>query len=223
MTPQCHCQHHDAVFGVPVLSSPPVARKETKPALTLQQRKQELVRNAIWDAATDLFLEKGFDETTVDDIAGRAGVSRRSFFRYYASKSDLIASGLEGYGTFIVNAIEGCPATMPGPEIFRHAVSLVARECTAHPGARKVMQILAKYPAANEAQHSRSAELRSRIEAAFAKRKRNFGSSLDPRILAGLILAVLNVIFQSWFEQENEDIAKTADRVLATLGRIAAD
>src|SRR5438034_1129540 len=61
---------------------------------TLLARKQQLVRDVIWDAAIDLFTEKGFDETTVDDIAQTAGVSRRSFFRYFSSKSDLLALGI---------------------------------------------------------------------------------------------------------------------------------
>ena len=55
--------------------------------VSLQERKQEFARNAIWDSAIDLFFEKGFDETTVDEIAARAGTSRRSFFRHFESKS----------------------------------------------------------------------------------------------------------------------------------------
>ncbi len=42
---------------------------EDPPRTSLQDRKQEFARNAIWDAAIDLFFEKGFDETTVDEIA----------------------------------------------------------------------------------------------------------------------------------------------------------
>ena len=45
---------------------------------------------AIEEAATELFLEKTFVATTIDDIAQRAGVSRTTFFNYFSSKADLI-------------------------------------------------------------------------------------------------------------------------------------
>ena len=44
---------------------------------TIQERKQQLVRDAIWDAAMDLFAEKGFDETTVEDISEKVDWFRR--------------------------------------------------------------------------------------------------------------------------------------------------
>jgi len=50
----------------------------------LQSKKQDLVRHEIWHAAIDLFYLQGFDEVTIDQIAERAGVSRRTFFRYFA-------------------------------------------------------------------------------------------------------------------------------------------
>ena len=78
----------------------------------LQLRKQELVRDTIYDAAIDLFAAKGFDETTVEEIAQAAGVSRRSFFRYYASKDDLLAQSVVQYGSAITKAVETCPASL---------------------------------------------------------------------------------------------------------------
>ena len=45
------------------------------------------------DAAFELFAERGYDHTTVDDIAERAGVGRTTFFRYYRSKDDVIFPG----------------------------------------------------------------------------------------------------------------------------------
>lgn len=45
-----------------------------------------------------LFLERGFEETTIDQIAEAAGISRRSFFRYFATKEDVVLSGMLDHG-----------------------------------------------------------------------------------------------------------------------------
>lgn len=52
-------------------------------------------RDTLADAACELFLEQGYDATTVSDITTRAGVSRSSFFNYFASKADLLWGGLD--------------------------------------------------------------------------------------------------------------------------------
>jgi AcrR family transcriptional regulator len=187
---------------------------------TLQARKQQLVRTAIWDAATDLFAEQGYDETTIEDIAQKAGVSRRSFFRYFASKSDLMAHGVFDYGTYLTEAIKACPAEYPLSEVFRGTVFEVAQKCAALPRTRKIMQIAAKYPAAREAHQSRAAELQERVEKAIALRSGVAGADSAHGMVAGLILSVLAVIFRAWFEQDRQDISATADQVLATLGRL---
>ena len=59
------------------MDTPPLSRRE--------QKKAE-VREALVQAADALFVEQGFEGTTVDQIAERAGVSRRTFFRYFPSK-----------------------------------------------------------------------------------------------------------------------------------------
>lgn len=48
------------------------------------------MRDVLAEAAFELFLERGFERTTVDDIVARAGVGRRSFFRYFPSKEDAV-------------------------------------------------------------------------------------------------------------------------------------
>ena len=190
---------------------------------TLQERKQELVRTAIWEAATDLFAERGYDETTVDDIAQKAGVSRRSFFRYFSSKSDLMAHGVFDYGTYLTEAIAACPPECSLSEVFRRTIFQVAEKCAAQPHTRKIMRIAAKYPAAREAHQSRAAELQARVEKAFALRSEEAGADLAHGMVAALILSVLSVIFRAWFEQDRPDISATADEVLATLGRLVCD
>jgi TetR/AcrR family transcriptional regulator, regulator of mycofactocin system len=188
---------------------------------TLQARKQQFVREAIWDAATDLFAEKGFDETTVEDIAQAAGVSRRSFFRYFSSKSDLMAHGMVNYGADLAAAIDACPRTCSLSEVFRETVFQVAEKSAAHPRTRKIMEIGAKYPAARAAELSRLAEVQDLIAEAFARRcRKGAEDDLTPNILAGLTLHVLGVAFQSWFDQGQSDISAVVDQVLATLGHL---
>lgn len=52
-------------------------------------------REVLAEAACELFLEQGYDSTSVADITRRAGVSRSSFFNYFSSKSDVLWSGLD--------------------------------------------------------------------------------------------------------------------------------
>lgn len=197
--------------------------QETREAIapTLQARKQQVVRDAIWDAAIQLFTEKGFDETTVDDIAQAAGVSRRSFFRYFSSKSDLMGQDIVTYATALTTAIDACPPNYSLSQIFRQTVLQVAQQSAAHPRTRQIIQIAAKYPAASEAQLSRTAELQDRVAAAFARRCRQASEDdLSPSILAGLTLSVLGVAFRSWFEQSEDDISITVDKIFVTIDRL---
>jgi AcrR family transcriptional regulator len=59
-------------------------------AESLVERRRRLVRADIGRVAIDLFAERGFDAVTVDDIAAAAGISQRTFFRYFATKDDVV-------------------------------------------------------------------------------------------------------------------------------------
>ncbi|WP_223171184.1 TetR/AcrR family transcriptional regulator [Microbacterium sp. NIBRBAC000506063] len=52
-------------------------------------------RETLAEAASELFLEQGYEATSVADITRRAGVSRSSFFNYFSSKSDVVWSGID--------------------------------------------------------------------------------------------------------------------------------
>ncbi|GAB2999638.1 TetR/AcrR family transcriptional regulator [Amycolatopsis acidiphila] len=58
--------------------------------MSLRDRKRARTRQALIDAATDLFARKGYDETTVADIAAAAEIGARTFFSYFASKEELL-------------------------------------------------------------------------------------------------------------------------------------
>ncbi|RLK49354.1 TetR family transcriptional regulator [Microbacterium telephonicum] len=66
-------------------------------------------RETLAEAASELFLERGFAATSVADITTRAGVSRSSFFNYFASKSDILWAGLDERIEALVVALDAAP------------------------------------------------------------------------------------------------------------------
>src|SRR5579885_2495577 len=64
------------------------------------------------DAAMALFAQRGFDQTTVDDIAKRAGLTERTFFRYFADKREVLFAGSEAFADTVVHALGAAPASL---------------------------------------------------------------------------------------------------------------
>jgi AcrR family transcriptional regulator len=78
--------------------------------LPLRERTRRAVQAEITAAALALFTEQGFDATTVAQIAAAAGISERSFFRYFATKEDVVIGDPAPYGLILRAALEACPA-----------------------------------------------------------------------------------------------------------------
>lgn len=88
---------------------PEVAKIESQPSL--RERTRDAVREQIRERALALFIEQGFDQTTVDDIAQSAGISARSFFRYFATKEEVVTGNLAEVGSLIRDALAARPAS----------------------------------------------------------------------------------------------------------------
>src|SRR5690242_5800356 len=73
-------------------------------------RWQPGARERMVVAAVELFTEKGFDATTVAEIAERAGVTRSTFFRYFPDKRELLVAGQETLSGLMAEGIASAPA-----------------------------------------------------------------------------------------------------------------
>lgn len=79
------------------------------PSTRLWERTRRAAHSEIADTAMRLFLERGFDSTTIEQIVSEAGISRRSFFRYFGAKEDIVLGALAGQGVLVKAALEARP------------------------------------------------------------------------------------------------------------------
>lgn len=99
----------------------------------LRQRTRDAVRGQIADVALVLFDEQGFDETTVDQIAAAACISPRSFFRYFASKEDVVLGDPMVYGEPVRQRLADALASMPVWEALRAGFEAVLETVETRP------------------------------------------------------------------------------------------
>ncbi|MFD5225327.1 TetR/AcrR family transcriptional regulator [Microbacterium sp. NPDC058342] len=89
-------------------------------------------RETLAEAACELFLEQGYEATSIVDIARRAGVSRSSFFNYFASKSDVLWSGLDARIAAASVALAALGRGADGPSV-RAAVEPIVQDFAPDP------------------------------------------------------------------------------------------
>ncbi len=79
----------------------------------LRQRTRLAVRREITKAAEALFVERGFEATTIEDIADAIGVSQRSVHRYFASKEEIVLGKFDFVAEDMLATLRSCPADEP--------------------------------------------------------------------------------------------------------------
>ncbi len=109
---------------------------------SLRSRKLADAKQALFEAAMELFREQGFDDTTVEEIAARAGFSRATFFNHFGSK----AAVLNHFGEHVAGVMEATlAAARPGTpplERLRRVLLAMAREVE---GSRQDWRIVFTY------------------------------------------------------------------------------
>lgn len=185
---------------------------------SLQSRKRQLVRDAIYDAAIDLFAKKSFDETTVEEVAAAAGISRRSFFRYFESKDDLLAQNTVNCGENLRETVASCPAGLGPLEVVRETVLAGVKFTEAQQHTRQIIEIAQRSHSARQAHLSRLMEVEDRLASAYSARMKSTSRDyLRPRLLAGMSLLVLNGATAAGFIGEHKDLPTAAKHGFLSL------
>lgn len=112
-------------------SSGTPTRSAVKPGL--RERMRATIRAEVTQVALRLFIEQGFDRTTVDQIAAEAGLSRASLFRHFGTKEDIVLVDLEEIGRQIADALAVRPDEERPWEALRRAFDVLTRMNEAEP------------------------------------------------------------------------------------------
>ena len=82
----------------------------TSPTRGLRERHKESTRRSLEDSALRLFAERGYDATTIEAVAAEAGVSPRTFFRYFTAKDEVLDMGWQQRRTQLAELVDAVPA-----------------------------------------------------------------------------------------------------------------
>jgi AcrR family transcriptional regulator len=89
-----------------------LAATKTGKGLSRRDAHKRRTRTTLRDAALDLFLAQGYDATTTDQVAAKAGVSTRTFFRYFDSKDEVLFSGQRSWSGKVADMVKQQPAEL---------------------------------------------------------------------------------------------------------------
>jgi AcrR family transcriptional regulator len=187
-------------------------------AESLRDRRKRRTAEAIVAGALELFEARGFERTTVDQIAAAADISRRTFFRYFADKEELFFAEDERLLEVIRETLDEAPAGEPVLELARRATRALAAHSAADPERRLARERLI---AATPALQARRMAKTLRWEEAIAARLVARGSSEEEALLVPkLALACFQTAYQRWVRDPGQDLPGLVDDSFAALARL---
>ncbi|WP_432542930.1 TetR/AcrR family transcriptional regulator [Kineococcus sp. SYSU DK002] len=167
-------------------------------------------------AALELFDEQGYDRTTVSQIAQRAGVTDRTFFRHFADKREALFAGSERLQAVFTDAVAHSPATDPlglAADALRAAAGFFPAD--RRPWARRRAAVVEAHPALAEREQLKMVVLVNAVAAALRER-----GVPEPAasLLAHSTITVFQVAFGTWVADESgRTLGEVQQATLAAL------
>jgi AcrR family transcriptional regulator len=184
-------------------------------------RWQPDARARLQEAALALYGERGYDETTVAEIAERAGLTKRTFFRYFTDKREVLFWGSELLEQQMVAAIEAAPESASALGMIGAALDAAAvrfEEVRKYAGLRH--RIIASSPELQERELIKGASLAAAM--ARALRARGLGDTAAA-LAARTGTTVMHIAFEQWVDDPAQTpFHQIARDALAQLKEIAA-
>jgi len=174
---------------------------------TLRERKKQRTREALLRTALELFTTRGYEDTTVDDIAGAVDVSQRTFFRYFAGKEEAALALQEMTETHFLRAVRDRPPQEAPMEALRQAVldswdtlSEVVESVAPVEVFLRMYQVIESTPVLLAAHLRRSLETEEAIARVLAERE---GVDIDadprPRLAVAVFGGVMRLTERRWY------------------------
>ena len=178
-------------------------------------------RGRLEQAAMELFIERGFEQATVTEIARRAGLTQRTFFRHFADKREVLFWGQGALQELLVSTVASAPASAAPIDAVAAALEAAGASLQErHEHARQRQAIINANPELRERELIKLATLASAIAAALRHR----GVS-DPAasLTAEAGIAVFKVAFERWVSDAGQpDLPKIIRQSLDDLRAVTA-
>ncbi|SOD74588.1 TetR family transcriptional regulator [Jatrophihabitans sp. GAS493] len=167
-------------------------------------------------AAMELYIERGYEQTTVAEIAERAGLTARTFFRYYADKREVLFAGSGNFQANILSALDASPASVSAMEAISLALGAAASALGPHhEHARQRYSVIA----ANAELRERELTKMASLAVALAAGLRGRGvTEPEASLAAETGVAVFRVAFERWVtERDDLDLSQVLRDSFAQL------
>jgi mycofactocin system transcriptional regulator len=183
-------------------------------------RRPSTSRAELERVALDLFTSRGFEATTVEDIAAAAGIGRRTFFRYYASKNDAVWGDFDAELDRLRRWFAGCRPDLPLMDAVRHAVLTFNRlDRDQVPWHRRRMRLILDTPALQAHSTPMYARWRAVIAEFAAGRVGARPEDLVPQLIAHAALGAAVAAYEQWLRSEDAELEPLLDRAMTELSR----
>ena len=160
------------------------------------------------EAALVLYRERGFEQTTVAEIARRAGLTERTFFRYFADKREVLFWGAGALREYLVGAVAAAPAATPPLDAIAAALEGAATDT--FQGHREHSRQRQAVVAANAGLMERELIKLATLAVALAEALRGRGvGDATATLTAEVGIAIFKIAFERWVTEDNgHDLAQ---------------